>query len=326
MILFVLYNTKPKRSDNRNKRFTIRDNLPSGVPETKLRVLSGHAPDHFDLRGATIMKRTIAIAALALAATPAWAIFSNGGFEANSFAGWTQTSGQNNGLTGAQPFSSASLNISAGGTFRGFIRTTGFTDPRAPTLVLPRAGSFTAQVNHETNAGGFMSSISQQDVITNADRDATDNRLHVRFSYAAVLNDPNHSPNEQPFFFVRLRNITKSTTLFEDFTFSNQAGKPLLVGTGGYKYSPFANVDIVIPDADLGDTLEIQALASDCSPTAHAGYVYLDGFGSAIVGPPGPTGPVDVPTLSEWALILLSLGLGGVAMWSMRGRSPLKLG
>ena len=65
---------------------------------------------------------------------------------------------------------------------------------------------------------------------------------------------------------------------------------------------------------------------SDCSPAGHAGYVYLDGFGSAIVGPPGPTGPVDVPTLSEWALILLSLGLGGVAMWSMRGRSPLKLG
>jgi hypothetical protein len=270
------------------------------------------------------MKRTIAVAALALAATPAWAIFTNGGFESNSFAGWTQTSGNNNGLTGSPPFTSASLNITPGGAFRGFIRTTGFTDPRAPTLVLPRAGSFTAQVNHETQAGGDMSSISQQDVITAADRDPGDNLLHVRFSYAAVLNDPNHSPNEQPFFFVRLRNITKGTTLYEDFTYSNQPGKTFLIGTSGYKYTAFTNVDIVVPDADLGNTLEIQALASDCSPTAHAGYVYLDGFGSAVVG--GPSGPVDVPTLSEWALILLSLGLGGVAMWSMRGRSPLKLG
>jgi hypothetical protein len=270
------------------------------------------------------MKRTIAIAALALAATPAWAIFNNGGFEANNFTGWTQTAGQNNGLTGSPPFTSASLNITPGGSFRGFIRTTGFTDPRAPTLVLPRAGTFTAQVNHETNAGGLMSSIAQQDVITNADRDVNDNLLHVRFSYAAVLNDPGHSPAQQPFFFVRLRNITKSTTLYEDFTYSNQPGKTFLIGTGGYKYTAFSNVDIVVPDADLGETLEIQALASDCSPTAHAGYVYLDGFGSAVVGT--PTGPVDVPTLSEWALILLSLGLGGVAMWSMRGRSPLKLG
>jgi hypothetical protein len=272
------------------------------------------------------MKRTIAVAALALAATPAWAIFTNGGFESNSFAGFTQNSGVNNGLSGSPPFTSASLNITPGGTFRGFIRTTGFTDPRAPTLVLPRAGSFTAQVNHETQAGGYMSSISQQDVITNADRDANDNLLHVRFSYAAVLENPGHSPSGQPFFFVRLRNITKSTTLFEDFTFSNQPGKNFQAGTGAYLYTPFINVDIVVPDADLNDTLEIQALASDCSPAAHAGYVYLDGFGSSTVGPPGPTGPVDVPTLSEWALILLPLGLGGVAMWSMRGGSPLKLG
>jgi hypothetical protein len=270
------------------------------------------------------MKRTIAVATLALATTPAWAIFSNGGFETNSFAGWTQTSGNNNGLNGSPPFTSASLNITPGGTFRGFIRTTGFVDPRAPTLVLPRAGSFTAQVNHETQAGGDMSSISQQDVITAADRDPGDNLLHVRFSYAAVLEDPGHSPAQQPFFFVRLRNITKGTTLYEDFTYSNQPGKTFLIGTSGYKYTAFSNVDIVVPDADLGNTLEIQALASDCSPSAHAGYVYLDGFGSAVVG--GPSGPVDVPTLSEWALILLSLGLGGVALWSMRGRSPLKLG
>jgi|OpeIllAssembly_1097287.scaffolds.fasta_scaffold24303_3 hypothetical protein len=272
------------------------------------------------------MKRTIAIAALALAATPAWAIFTNGGFESNSFAGWTQTSGVNNGLSGAPPFTSASLNITPGGTFRGFIRTTGYTDTRAPTLVLPRAGAFTAQVNHETQAGGYMSSISQQDVITAADIDPNDGQLHVRFSYAAVLDDPQHSPSQQPFFFVRLRNITKGTTLYEEFTYSNQPGKTFLTGSGSYKYTAFANVDIVVPAADIGNTLEIQAMGSDCSPAGHAGYVYLDGFGSAIVGPPGPTGPVDVPTLSEWALILLSLGLGGVAMWSMRGRSPLKLG
>lgn len=272
------------------------------------------------------MKRTIAIAALALAATPAWAIFTNGGFENTSFAGWTQTSGNNNGLSGSPPFTSASLNITPGGTFRGFIRSTGYVDTRAPTLVLPRAGSVTAQVNHETQAGGFMSSISQQDVITAADIDPNDGLLHVRFSYAAVLDDPNHSPAQQPFFFVRLRNITKGTTLYEDFTYSNQPGKTFLIGSGSYKYTAFSNVDIVVPNADLSDTLEIQALASDCSPTGHAGYVYLDGFGSAVVGPPGTTGPVDVPTLSEWALILLSLGLGGVAMWSMRGRSPLKLG
>lgn len=269
------------------------------------------------------MKRVIAVAAVALATAPAHAIFQNGGFEAGNFSSWTQTSGINQTLTGSPPFTSMNLNIAPGGSFRGSIRTTGFTDPRAPTLSLPRAGSFTAQVNHETQAGGFMSSIAQQDVITNADRDATDNRLHVRFSYAAVLEDSGHSDPQRPFFFVRLRNITKGTTLYEDFTYEQQPGKTFLSGTSGYRYTNFTNVDILVPDADLGDTLEIQALASDCSPSAHAGYVYLDGFGSAIVPPgpgPQPLGPTDIPTLSEWALILLGLMLGGVAMRSLRRR------
>jgi hypothetical protein len=263
------------------------------------------------------------LAMLALASSPAWAIFTNGGFEAGTFASWTQTSGVNNGLSGSPPFNSASLTITPGGTFRGFIRGVGFTDPRAPTLVLPRVGAFTAQVNHETQAGGFMSQIVQTDAITNADRDAGDNLLHVRFSYSAVLLDSGHPDSQRPFFFVRLRNVTKSTLLFEDFTYENQPGKIFILGTGGYKYTQFANVDIVVPNADLGDTLEITALASDCQPTGHAGYVYLDGFGSAVVvpGPPGVVNPnLPIPTLSEWALILLALSVAGVAAFNHRSQ------
>jgi hypothetical protein len=51
--------------------------------------------------------------------------------------------------------------------------------------------------------------------------------------------------------------------------------------------------------------------------------VYLDGFGSAIVGPPGPplANPnIPVPTLSEWALILLALSVAGVAALNYRGQ------
>jgi hypothetical protein len=175
------------------------------------------------------------LAVLALASSPAWAILPNGGFETGTFSSWTQSSGVNNGLLGVTPFNSASINFSPGGSFRGFIRGVGYTDPRAPTLVLPRAGSFTAQVNHETAAGGFMSQISQQDTVTNSDRDPNDNLLHLRFSYAAVLLDSGHPDNQRPFFFVRLRNVTKNTLLYEDFTYEQQPGKTFILGTGGYR-------------------------------------------------------------------------------------------
>jgi hypothetical protein len=260
-----------------------------------------------------------------MVASPAAAIFTNGGFEAGTFANWTQTVGFNNGLSGAPPFTSADLNIGPAGThtFDGQVVGAG-ADPQAPTLVLPRAGTLTGRVG-STLVGGFIDSIAQQDAITNADRDAGDSLLHVRFSYAAVLQDSGHADNQRPFFFVRLRNITKGTTLYEDFTYEQQPGKTFLSGPAGWRYTNFTNVDIVVPNADLGDTLEIQALASDCSPTGHAGYVYLDGFGSSVVGP-GAGATTPIPTLSEWALIVLSLGLGGVALYSYRRRSTPKLG
>jgi hypothetical protein len=119
--------------------------------------------------------------------------------------------------------------------------------------------------------------------------------------------------------------VTKNTLLYEDFAYEQQPGKTFILGTGGYRYTQFANVDIVVPNADLGDTLEITALASDCQPTGHAGYVYLDGFGSAVVGPPGPPlaiSNIPVPTLSEWALILLALSVAGVAAVNHRRQRP----
>jgi hypothetical protein len=262
------------------------------------------------------MKRLFLLAAICVVASPAQAIFTNGGFETGDFSGWTKQIGINPGLSGSPPFTAANIVVNPGGSDVSAIVGAG-VDPRAPHLVLPRVGSFTARVN-DFNGGAIVNAIRQAAPITAADRDATDNLLHVRFSYAAVLEDPGHSPNQQPYFFVRLRNLTKGTTLFEDFTFSNQPGKTF-IRTGDWLATNFINVDIVVPDADLGDTLEIEAYGVDCSPTAHGGYVYLDGFGSVVVGGPGPPAQnVEIPTLSEWSLILLSLLLAGAAYASRR--------
>jgi hypothetical protein len=258
-------------------------------------------------------------AALLLVTSPAWAIYQNGGFEQNSFANWTIGGGLNPGLAGAEPFNGASVVIN--GTTAGptSLVGVGATDVRAPMLVLPRVGQYTAKVNDEST-GAVVTTIAQSDVITAADRDPADARLHVRFSFAPVLNDPAHSPQQQPYFYVRVRNTTDNVTLFEQFAYSGQAGAQFQNGAGNWKYMPFQNVDAVIPDTGLGKNIETYLVAADCSLGGHGGYVYLDGFGSTNVPAPGGGGQnaVAAPALSTFSSLMLAgmfLGFGLVRVW-----------
>lgn len=254
---------------------------------------------------------------------PASAIFTNGGFESGDFTGWTTGFGRNNGLQGSPPFTSASINIGSGGSFRGAV-VSGGPDLLGAPITLPYAGTHSARVNNDAT-GGYLNFISQSDTITAADRDPSDNKLHIRFNYAVVLEDPGHDASEQPFFFLRVRNVTKGTVLYEDFAFAGQTGtqfQPIPTPTGGNDplYLNWKPADVVVPDADLGDTIEVYLLASDCSPTGHAGYAYLDGFGSRVV-PPGGNTVAPVPTLSEAAFMALGILLAGAAATSLRRRS-----
>jgi hypothetical protein len=260
-----------------------------------------------------------ALALMSLAVSPAHAIFQNGGFEAGTFANWTPTIGTNPGLTGAPPFTGTNIVIGAGGNNDSAV-VGATSDPRAPQLTIPYAGTFTGRVNGFTS-GAVINVFAQTDTITAADRDPSDSQLHVRFAYAPVLEDPNHIAQDQPYFYVRVRDVTASTLLYEEFTYSNQPGKTF-VTTGAWKsYPAFVPVDVIVPAASLGHSLEIYVLGADCSQGGHGGYVYLDGFGSSIIIPGTSSAPI--PTLSEWALIVLSLGLGAVALWNRRG-APLQ--
>ena len=262
--------------------------------------------------------KAMTCAVLCAISLQAAAIFHNGGFESGDFSGWTTGYGTNNGLTGSQPFTSASINLGSGGSFRGAVVSAGPDLVGAP-ITLPHVGGRTARVNNG-DTGGYANFISQTDVITNADRDAGDQKLHVRFDYAVVLENPGHDPDEQPFFFVRVRDVTAGTTLYEDFSFAGQTGtqfQPL--ANTSYAYLNWKGADVVVPDASVGHSIEVYLLASDCSPSAHLGYAYLDGFGSQVVTPPPSSRPaVPAPMFDEMALIGLGLLLLGAAVVSMR--------
>lgn len=219
------------------------------------------------------------------------AIYVNGDFENGDFSHWTEGFGTNPGLSGLPPFTHKNINISGGG--RRILNIVGsMSDPRAPQLTLPRQGNFTAKINDETN-NSHLNHISQRGSITEEDRDPSDGKLHVRFTYAAVLEDPGHGANAQPYFHVQLKDLTTDEILYEDFAYSNQPGREFYTtrtyGNDGansvWRSTPFIDMDMEVPDTKIGHELEVRVIGADCSYGGHGGYVYVDAFGAHKISP-----------------------------------------
>lgn len=262
------------------------------------------------------------IAALALTvAGSAHAVFVNGGFEQNNFNGWTVGGGTNPGLAGTAPFTGASVQITQGAP--GPASVVGqVVDARAPGIVLPRVGNLTAKINDEAT-GARLTTLVQRDRITQADVDASDGLPHLRFAFAPVLDDPSHAPEEQPYFYVVVRNVADQSVLFEQFAYSGQPGVTFQQGAGSWKFLPFQNVDATLPASAVGQEIELTVIGADCSLSGHGGYVYVDGFGSAQVGSGNGAGTgavVPVPMLAPGVLALLAAGLAGAGAIGWRRR------
>lgn len=256
-----------------------------------------------------------------LGSSPAWAIYANGGFESGNFSGWTMGGGGNPGLAGAPPFTGASIQIS--GSSAGPASTVGaITDPRAPTIILPRVGTQTAKLSEESG-GGTITTMLQVDTLTAADVDPSDGLPHIRFAFAPVLDDPSHAAQEQPYFYVSVKNLTTGAVLFEQFAYSGQPGVSYLSGSGNWKYLQFQDVDAVLPASAIGSPIELRVVAAKCSLGGHGGYVYVDGFGSSNVPPPSGGGapyvaPEPVPALPPTGLALLGLLIAASGLWFRR--------
>jgi len=244
------------------------------------------------------------------------ALFSNGGFESGSLAGWTINTYLNNtGLAAVPPTSTAQLRLSAGGTsFTNALSnatpqsqppTSGSAAP-TPTLVIqsgvplwPRFGTTSVAINQDgattpsgqsfhQGANKNVNSILQDTTPTQADVDPSDGKVHVRFVLAPELEAAGHVAVQQPYFFVALRNKSRGDSEFyTDFNFANQPGVPWSSqgsGATSLLYTDWQIFDVVPPDDvyALGDTLEVEIFAGGCQPGGHSGTAYVDGFGAFI--------------------------------------------
>lgn len=235
---------------------------------------------------------------------PLWV---NGDFEdspggAMSPVGWTVSTNLNPGITDTRPGAQtvASLNLAAGGAPMTYVLAgapESQVDPdvgTAGTLRFPKYGQRAIRLNYTSAAtpgkNKNVNSLKQSMTIGVGDVDPTDGKAHVRFAVAPVLENPGHTYVEQPYYYVRLHNLTTNTALYQDFNASGQPGVPWKTFTtpGGTSagYTDWQLVDISPGDAAMavGDQVELTVMAAGCSPGGHWGRLYVDAVGSGLPG------------------------------------------
>jgi hypothetical protein len=243
-----------------------------------------------------------AVVALAgLAGSASAALFTNGGFESGDTTGWE--TGGGSWFGGPYPVPQNYFPGSGPITI-----TNAGTDPRTGgALSTVYSGSHSVKVNDELN-NYSVAAIRQQ--VNNYSGD------HIAFAYAAVLA-ASHGLTDSDAFIVTLQDLTTNTTLFSYNL--NSAAAPGLFNSFnhvdyGYNYTwyytPWLTQNIAVT---AGHDFMLSLLANDCPYGGHAGYAYLDGFGT-VVPPPGP----GIPEPATWALMLAGFGLVGATLRSRR--------
>jgi hypothetical protein len=237
----------------------------------------------------------------------AGAVFTNGSFEAGTPGsvppGWTVNSFLNAvGVTIQNPQTVGGLNLSSGGVVATFI----LNSPAGPLsqpdpflgnvapLRWPKYGKQAVVVNANSSDsfghGRNANSLSQVMTIGADDVDAADGKVHIRFAFAPVLENANHTAAQQPYYFIQLTNITRATILYTNFATAPEAGsgpappwKSMTASISGgdteVDYTDWQLVDISpgSPAINVGDEVTLQIIASGCQPGGHTGYVLVDG-------------------------------------------------
>jgi len=164
------------------------------------------------------------------------------------------------------------------------------------------SGNYSWRVE-DTQNGGYGSAITQ--TVANY----TDPSIF--FAWAAVLEGA-HGPLDAATVKIYLRDLTVGDTLVSrEYNAANNGGgidsRFQYEASTNFYWTPWQIEQLALPADRLGNSFEISLLASDCEPTGHTGYLYLDGFGS--VAPP----PVNTPEPGTWAMLVSGLGCAAMA-------------
>jgi hypothetical protein len=183
--------------------------------------------------------------------------FINVGSETGDTTGWTA---ETRLLDSGQLFTPTKLQVV----------DTGF-DPIATDLPTTLFGKHALRVNDEDN--GYHRTLAHQKA-----KIPLSGVAQMKFHWAAVLEDPQHGPEDQPFVEVMVFNVTQGTQLYFKRFYTSDPG---FTGwkdyqNGAWKSIPWQAVIVSLSSAAPGDEIDFSIIGADCGQGGHGGYVYMD--------------------------------------------------
>jgi PEP-CTERM motif len=240
-----------------------------------------------------------ALAAMAAVTSAHAAGFVNGGFDDGTTTGWTIGGGSRNGanLSALNP-SSYLPAVGTGTDARSAVVTPGL-DPFMGALMPNRvyAGSGAYRLQEVNVTGGFVSVISQT---VNNYTDA-----NIFFTWMAALEGA-HSAQQAAGMIITLEDLTAGDTPISRVYSAETSGVDtrFTLSPQCYYYTNAWQIEqLTIDSSRQGHDFRLTVLATDCGPTGHAGWVYLDGFGSVVP----PTGVPEPGSLALAGAALVGL-------------------